>query len=188
MAETDKLIELLQQQMEAQRKQTEALIAAFAGEKAKREPPPFPVPAAAIPSFVPFNATVELWTDYSVRFHTFLEANSVPAEKRAQVFLTNQSREIYKLLSNLASQQSPVKGINDLSLDEVEEYMRSQFDPTRYIVRERFKFWTEMNRKPGETIQESAARIRNDAVTCDFSEIHDPLDEALRTAPVLCAL
>ena len=181
MAETDKLIELLQQQMEAQRKQTEALIAAFAGEKAKREPPLFPVPAAAIPSFVPFDATVELWTDYSARFHTFLGANSVPAEKRAQVFLTNQSREIYKLLSNLASQQSPVKGINDLSLDEVEEYMRSQFDPTRYIVRERFKFWTEMNRKPGETIQELAARIRHDAVTCDFSEIHDPLDEALRT-------
>ncbi|KAL5500180.1 hypothetical protein EMCRGX_G011694 [Ephydatia muelleri] len=181
MAETDKLIELLQQQMEAQRKQTEALIAAFAGEKAKREPPPFPVPAAAIPSFVPFDATVELWTDYSARFHTFLGANSVPAEKRAQVFLTNQSREIYKLLSNLASQQSPVKGINDLSLDEVEEYMRSQFDPTRYIIRERFKFLTEMNRKPGETIQELAARIRHDAVTCDFSEIHDPLDEALRT-------
>eukprot|EP00731_Ephydatia_muelleri_P010105 Em0005g691a len=181
MAETDKLIELLQQQMEAQRKQTEALIAAFAGEKAKREPPPFPVPAAVIPSFVPFDATVELWTDYSARFHTFLGANSVPAEKRAQVFLTNHSREIYKLLSNLASQQSPVKGINDLSLDEVEEYMRSQFDPTRYIVRERFKFWTEMNRKPGETIQELAARISHDAVTCDFSEIHDPLDEALRT-------
>ena len=109
-------------------------------------------------------------------FPHFSRANSVPAEKRAQVFLTNQSREIYKLLSNLASQQSPVKGINDLSLDEVEEYMRSQFDPTRYIVRERFKFWTEMNRKPGETIQESAARIRHDAVTCNFSEIHDPLD------------
>ena len=64
MAETDKLIELLQQQMEAQRKQTEALIAAFAGEKAKREPPLFPVPAAAIPSFVPFDTTVELWTNY----------------------------------------------------------------------------------------------------------------------------
>ncbi|KAL5477849.1 hypothetical protein EMCRGX_G024698 [Ephydatia muelleri] len=147
--------------MEAQRKQTEALIAAFAGEKAKREPPPFPVPAAAIPSFVPFDATVELWTDYSARFHTILGANSVPAEKRAQVFLTNQSREIYKLLSNLASQQSPVKGINDLSLDEGAVQV--------------------LDRKPGETIQELAARIRHDAVTCDFSEIHDPLNEALRT-------
>ena len=83
MAETAKLIELLQQQMEAQRKQTEALIAAFAGETAKREQPSLSVPAAAIPSFVPFDATVELWTDYSARFQTFLGANSVPAEKRA---------------------------------------------------------------------------------------------------------
>ena len=178
MAETAKLIELLQQQMEAQRKQTEALIA---GETAKREQPSLSVPAAAIPSFVPFDATVELWTDYSACFQTFLGANSVPAEKRAQVFLTNQSRENYKILSNLASQQSPAKGINELSLDEVEEYMRSQFGPTRYIVRERFKFWTEMNRKPGEMIQELAARICHDAVTCDFTAINDPLDEALRT-------
>ena len=38
-----------------------------------------------------------------------------------------------------------------------------------------------MNRKPGETIQELAARIRHDAVTCDFTAISDPLDEALRT-------
>ena len=105
----------------------------------------------------------------------------MPAEKRAQVFLTNQSRENYKMLSNLASQQSPAKGINELSLDEVEEFMRGQFDPTHYIVRERFKFWTEMNRKPGETIQELAARIRHDAATCDFTAIHNPLDEALRT-------
>jgi hypothetical protein len=113
MAETAKLIELLQQQMEAQRKQTEALIAS---ETAKLEQPSLSVPAAAIPSFVPFDATVELWTDYSARFQTFLGANSVPAEKRAQVFLTNQSRENYKMLSNLASQQSPAKGINELSL------------------------------------------------------------------------
>ena len=38
-----------------------------------------------------------------------------------------------------------------------------------------------MRRKPGETIQELAARIRQDAVTCDFPSIKDPLDEAMRT-------
>ena len=38
-----------------------------------------------------------------------------------------------------------------------------------------------MRRKPGETIQELAARIRQDAVTCDFPAIKDPLDEAMRT-------
>ena len=38
-----------------------------------------------------------------------------------------------------------------------------------------------MQRKPGETIQELAARIRHDAVRCDFPSIKDPQDEAMRT-------
>ena len=38
-----------------------------------------------------------------------------------------------------------------------------------------------MKRKPGETITELASRIRQDAATCDFQSIKDPLDEALRT-------
>lgn len=46
----------------------------------------------------------------------------------------------YKLLSNLASQQTPAKGVNALTLDEIVEYMKGQFDPTRYVVRERFKY------------------------------------------------
>nr|KAG5689099.1 hypothetical protein BaRGS_006158 [Batillaria attramentaria] len=37
-----------------------------------------------------------------------------------------------------------------------------------------------MERKPGETLQELAARIRQDAATCDFPSIQDPQDEALR--------
>ena len=38
-----------------------------------------------------------------------------------------------------------------------------------------------MKRKPGESITELASRIRQDAATCDFQSIKDPLDEALRT-------
>jgi len=38
-----------------------------------------------------------------------------------------------------------------------------------------------MKRRLGETIQELTARIRQDASTCDFPSITDPLDEALRT-------
>ena len=66
-------------------------------------------------------------------------------------------------------------------MDEIVGYMKDQFDPTHYIVRERFKFWSDVRRKRGETIQELAARIRQDAVTCDFPAIKDPLDEAMRT-------
>eukprot|EP00731_Ephydatia_muelleri_P034216 Em0051g8a len=66
-------------------------------------------------------------------------------------------------------------------MDEIFEYMKGQFYPTRYVVRERFKYWSSMSRNPGESIQELAARIRHDAVTCNFPAIKDPLDEAMRT-------
>nr|KAG5692412.1 hypothetical protein BaRGS_032465 [Batillaria attramentaria] len=70
--------------------------------------------------------------------------------------------------------------INDLTMDQIVEFMKEQFDPKLFIVRERFKFWSNMERKPGETLQELAARIREDAATCDFPSIQDPQDEALR--------
>ncbi|KAG8233478.1 hypothetical protein J437_LFUL014360 [Ladona fulva] len=37
-----------------------------------------------------------------------------------------------------------------------------------------------MQHKPGESIQELAARIRQDAAKCDFSSIQDPHDEAIQ--------
>ena len=135
-----------------------------------------PTPMA---SFQPFDSTSELWTDYLARFRTFVTANSIPDNKQAQIFLTNQSNSVYKMLSNLAAQQQPVKSIHELTMNDIQTFMAAQFDPKRFVVRERFKFWSDMKRKPGETIPELASRIRQDAATCDFQSIKDPLDEAL---------
>ena len=66
--------------------------------------PALVAPAASVPSFTAFDSTSELWRDYLARFHTFVEANSIPAEKIAQVFLTNQTNATY---NTLAGQQSP---------------------------------------------------------------------------------
>ena len=85
------------------------------------------------------------------------------------------------MLSNLAAQQQPVKSIHELTMNDIQTFMAEQFDPKRFVVRERFKFWSDMKRKPGKTIPELASRIRQDAATCDFQSIKDPLDEALRT-------
>ena len=137
-----------------------------------------PTPMA---SFQPFDSTSELWTDYLARFRTFVTANSIPDNKQAQIFLTNQSNSVYKMLSNLAAQQQPVKSIHELTMNDIQTFMAEQFDPKRFVVRERFKFWSDMKRKPGETITELASRIRQDAATCDFQSIKDPLNEALRT-------
>ena len=137
-----------------------------------------PTPMA---SFQPFDSASELWTDYLARFRTFVTANSIPDNKQAQIFLTNQSNSVYKMLCNLAAQQQPVKSIHELTMNDIQTFMAEQFDPKRFVVRERFKFWSDMKRKPGETIPELASRIRQDAATCDFQSIKDPLDEALRT-------
>ena len=76
------------------------------------------------------------------------------------------------MLSNLAAQQQPVKSIHELTMNDIQTFMAEQFDPKRFVVRERFKFWSDMKRKPGETITELASRIRQDAVTCDFQSIN----------------
>ena len=63
--------------------------------------------------------------------------------------------------------------------------MKVQFDPERFIDRERFKFWSEMKRNQvlerngAKRNKELASRIRQDAATNDFPSINDPLDEAL---------
>ena len=104
----------------------------------------------SIPPFSPFDSTTVLWLDYWERFWTFSAANAVPENRQAQVFLTNQSSAIYKQLSNLAAQETPPKDINKLSMQEITDYMKEQFDPKRFIIRECFKFWSDMKRKPGE--------------------------------------
>lgn len=183
MAESIELIKLLREQMEIQaqqhREEMETLIKLVS--KSNGEPTSsLTTVTASVPPFVSFDPTTELWPDYYSRFCTFLAANAVPESRTAQVFLTNQTTAVYKQLSTLATQMDPPKDIHTLKMDELENFMKEQFDPKRFIVRERFKFWSDMQRKPGETIQELAARIRQDAGTCDFPSITNPQDEALR--------
>lgn len=142
---------------------------------------------SSIPKFESFDSLSELWKEYHSRFMTFCRAQSVPDAKLAQVFLTNQTPTIYKLLTNLASQSNPPKEIHELSFPEIVAYMKDQYDARKFVVRERFKFWTTMKRKPGETIHELALRIRQNATTCDFTSIKDPLDEAMRTC-LICTI
>ena len=184
MSEISELILLLNKQHQEQNKQhqeqmtmlQEQLKILQSSLNNRRENVPTP-----IASFQPFDSTSELWTDYLARFRIFVTANSIPDNKQAQIFLTNQSNSVYKMLSNLAAQQQPVKSIHELTMNDIQTFMAEQFDPKRFVVRERFKFWSDMKRKPGETILELASRIRQDAATCDFQSIKDPLDEALRT-------
>ena len=176
---SEEVIKLLQEQLTLQRLQMQELanrLASQGGTMTALTPLP-----STMPTFPAFDPLSELWKDYWARFQTFSIANAVPRERLAHVFLTNQTAATYKLLVTLAAQQATPKDVNELSMEDITKYMESQYDPERFIVRERFKFWSEMKRVPGEKILELAARIRQDAAKCDFSSIKDPQDEAMRT-------
>ena len=139
------------------------------------------------PSFPAFDSTAELWKDYLLRFKTFVSANSVSDDKLALVFLTNQTSDTYKLINNYASQQDTPTTADNMQFSDIAEFMSQHYDPTKFTVRERYKFWSSIKRKPGETPTELAARVRQMATPCDFPAIKNPLDEAMRTC-FICAI
>ena len=61
--------------------------------------------------------------------------------------------------------------MDNLSMEAINAHMKEAFDPKRFVIRERFKFWSHMASKTGELIQELATRIRQEAATCDFSSV-----------------
>ena len=148
---------------------------------------PSTLPSPSVPVFEPFDSTSEPWPDYYDRFLTFLGAHNVNDDRKAQMFLINQSKDVCCLLGNLTKQQNPPKQINELTMVEIETFMKMQYDPKRFVAHKCFKFWSDVRRKPGKTLQELAARIRQDAATCDFASIKDPQDEALRS-PFICSV
>ena len=78
-----------------------------------------PTTAAATPNFPAFDFTSDLCSDYWSRFCTFANAHSVPKEKSAKVFQTNRTLTTYKMLSNLAAQETPPKDISNLTMEQI---------------------------------------------------------------------
>ena len=163
-------LDLIQKQLDEQRKSGGTFTS-------QQQTPPFPA----------FDSTAELWKDYLLRFKTFVSANSVTDNKLAIVFLTNQPSDTYKLINNYASQQNTPTMADSMKFSEIAEFMSQHYDPTKFTVRERYKFWSSIKRKPGETPTKLAARVRQMATTCDFPAIKNPLDEAMRTC-FICAI
>ena len=79
------------------------------------------------------------------------------------------------------TQQPQPTSINEANLKTLTDFMTEQFDPKLFVVRERYKFWSDLKRRAGETITQLAARIRQDARTCEFSSIENPQDDVMCT-------
>ena len=92
-------------------------------------------------SFVAFD-TPELWKDYWSRLQKCMEANSIPTDCQPKVFLTNQSKTTFKLISTLAAQMATPKEIENLTMEEILAFMDEQYNSRKLIVQERFRFWS----------------------------------------------
>jgi len=71
------------------------------------------------------------------------------------------------MLSNLAAQESPAREINEQTMNEIVAYMKHQFDPRRLVILERYKYWSGMQRKPGEIVPELAFCKTTVCAICD---------------------
>ena len=118
----EKFFKVLQQQMASQERRYEEQLQILKElirwrlQDGDQELPTAPTTAVATPNFPAFDSTSELQSDYWSRFCTFANAHSVPNEKSAKVFLTNQTSTTYKMLSNLVAQEIPPKDINNLTM------------------------------------------------------------------------
>ena len=73
---------------------------------------------------VPAFDSTALWIeDYLLRFETFVNANSVPDEKKALVFLPNKTSGTYKLIINYASQQDVPTTVNAMQFSDITDFM-----------------------------------------------------------------
>ena len=61
--------------------------------------------------------------------------------------------------------------MNKLDFAEIQEIRIKHFNSKRFVVRERFRFWTNVKLGPEESIQELAAKIRGAATRLDFPGI-----------------
>ena len=160
--------------MQQQKKENKQLIKLLT-QKAKKKA------GGATPNFTAFDPYTELWMDYLSCFRTFIRANSINEDRVPQIYLTNQSKVFYKQLTDWSEQQTLKKDINTLTMNDIEEYIKTQYNPRTFIIRERYRYWSNIKRNPGETIQELAERIQHDATTCEFATITDAQEEPLRT-------
>ncbi|KII71115.1 hypothetical protein RF11_04438 [Thelohanellus kitauei] len=84
-------------------------------------------------------------------------------------------------MKTTAEQLNIPKEINDLTWDEIDAMMDSNFDCTKFIMRECHRLYTEIQRISGDNIQQYAGRIPEKAILCYFPSNNDPLNEALKT-------
>lgn len=119
-----------------------------------------------------FNPENEQWTAYVERMELFFDAHDVDKDKQVATLLSSVGASTYGLLRNLVQPLKP----RDKTFDEIVEILSDYYEPKPLVIAERFRF-RRCVQKPGATVAQFAAELKQLAARCDFG---DRLDEALR--------
>ena len=127
---------------------------------------------AAIGRLDEFNASSDSITAYVERAQLFMDANSIPNDKKVAVFLSAIGGKTYSLLRNLLTPTLP----KEKSFEDIVSTLKSHFEPKPLEIVERFNF----NRKQqgsDETVAQYVAELRRLSTHCNYGTF---LDAALR--------
>ena len=108
-----------------------------------------------------------------------MDANGIADEKKVPTLLTVIGAKHYSLIQGLVSPTLP----RAKTLEELEGLLKKHYDPEPIVIAQRFHFY-QRSQKPGETIAEYLASLRQLASRCKF---RDFLSEALRDR-LVCGL
>ena len=144
--ESEKKMELQRQEPELQRQESEKKMELLRQESEKKMELLLQQTANR-PTFGPFDAAVEPWDDYWSRFSTYLKTNSIPKGKSVHLFLSSQLPSVYKMMKSRAFHNHPSKEVDDLNIQEVEQFMKDQFCKTQHVVRDKFNFWNDAGKE-----------------------------------------
>lgn len=109
---------------------------------------------------------------YVERAMLYLDANSVPEDKRAATFLSALGKSTFLVLRNLIA---PAK-VQDKTLDEIVQVLLKHYDPKPLVISERFNF-NRRQQEPNESVADYVAELRRLTEHCEFGNF---LDDALR--------
>lgn len=115
----------------------------------------------------------EDWTEYEERLGHVFSANEVTDEaKKRSILLSACGAKTYKLIRNLATPRKP----EEIPYNELLALVGNHHNPKPSVVVQRFTFHSHF-RKPGQTVANFVAELRQFSEHCDFGPV---LDDMLR--------
>ncbi|XP_064465303.1 uncharacterized protein LOC135379178 [Ornithodoros turicata] len=125
--------------------------------------------AGQLKEFNPASASFEVYVE---RFELYVAANSIPEDKKSQLFLTALGDEAYTTLRSILLDKAP----KDAVYKDIVTQLKKHYAPKRSVVAERYQF-QRRSQKENESIGDFIVALKSLAIPCNFGAFQK---EALR--------